>query len=331
MSKRRRGFPSETHVKRGVRIVRGSKELVEKLGRKDSAHVDPAACFKKCCLKTKRFDGAGRNHYLNLEIQERKRKLEKAILKRHFEKIGARVKFRPLIRNRWRRDAGPAFFTIDIDKDKKGSYFDIAVSPEAPEFEILQTVPKERHLLLYSRDGQRFLCGHDERHWFVAPVGGAVSSVRTAKQSLLPPAVWDQVKNLSPGEVDNRKNAVFKRQGEWFFLPTGRAFRNPIVHRKEPLQRTTGSKPHICQELIREGGELVYIVQGRVYSEKEYKERKESDQNFDRFGLRTMIRDPEIYVRGYVRHPDHATIRLNDWHRVFINAELTTSSVTFLD
>ena len=34
-SKLRKGFPSETHVKRGDRIVRGSKELIEKLGRND--------------------------------------------------------------------------------------------------------------------------------------------------------------------------------------------------------------------------------------------------------------------------------------------------------
>jgi len=34
-SKRRKGFPSETNVKRGVRIVHGSKELREKLGRND--------------------------------------------------------------------------------------------------------------------------------------------------------------------------------------------------------------------------------------------------------------------------------------------------------
>ena len=34
-SKRRKGFPSETSVKRGVRIVHGDKELFEKLGRKD--------------------------------------------------------------------------------------------------------------------------------------------------------------------------------------------------------------------------------------------------------------------------------------------------------
>ena len=35
MSKRRRGYPSETRVKRGIRIVHGDKELLEKLGRND--------------------------------------------------------------------------------------------------------------------------------------------------------------------------------------------------------------------------------------------------------------------------------------------------------
>jgi uncharacterized protein YecA (UPF0149 family) len=35
MSKRRRGFPSETRVGRGVRVVHGDKELTEKLGRND--------------------------------------------------------------------------------------------------------------------------------------------------------------------------------------------------------------------------------------------------------------------------------------------------------
>ena len=34
-SKRRKGFPSETQVKRGVRVVHGNKELFEKLGRND--------------------------------------------------------------------------------------------------------------------------------------------------------------------------------------------------------------------------------------------------------------------------------------------------------
>jgi len=34
-SKRRKGYPSETSVKRGLRVVHGDKELSEKLGRND--------------------------------------------------------------------------------------------------------------------------------------------------------------------------------------------------------------------------------------------------------------------------------------------------------
>ena len=34
-SKRRKGYPSETSVKRGIRVLHGDKELLEKLGRKD--------------------------------------------------------------------------------------------------------------------------------------------------------------------------------------------------------------------------------------------------------------------------------------------------------
>ncbi len=35
MSKRRKGYPSETRVKRGAQTVHGDKELIEKLGRND--------------------------------------------------------------------------------------------------------------------------------------------------------------------------------------------------------------------------------------------------------------------------------------------------------
>ena len=34
-SKRRKGYPSEAQVKRGLRVVHGEKELQEKLGRND--------------------------------------------------------------------------------------------------------------------------------------------------------------------------------------------------------------------------------------------------------------------------------------------------------
>jgi uncharacterized protein YecA (UPF0149 family) len=51
MSKRRRGFPSETKVKRGRRVVHGDKELTEKLGRNDLCPCGSGRRFKRCCLE----------------------------------------------------------------------------------------------------------------------------------------------------------------------------------------------------------------------------------------------------------------------------------------
>lgn len=46
MSKHRKGFPSETQVKRGDRIVRGNKELSEKLGRNDPCPCGSGSLFQ---------------------------------------------------------------------------------------------------------------------------------------------------------------------------------------------------------------------------------------------------------------------------------------------
>ena len=45
-SKRRKGFPSETGVKRGDRVVGGAKELIEKLGRNDPCPCGSARSFQ---------------------------------------------------------------------------------------------------------------------------------------------------------------------------------------------------------------------------------------------------------------------------------------------
>lgn len=47
-SKRRKGFPSETHVKRGDRVEGGRKELLAKLGRLIPVRAGLAADFKHC-------------------------------------------------------------------------------------------------------------------------------------------------------------------------------------------------------------------------------------------------------------------------------------------
>jgi hypothetical protein len=47
-----------------------------------------------------------------------------------------------------------------------------------------------------------------------------------------------------------------------------------------------------------------------------------------------MTADPELYAKGTVRHPDHATITLQGWHRVEMNTESRAQAmrfVTFVD
>ena len=46
-SKRKKGYPSETKVKRGYRIVHGEKELFEKLGRNDLCPCGSGRLFQK--------------------------------------------------------------------------------------------------------------------------------------------------------------------------------------------------------------------------------------------------------------------------------------------
>ncbi len=47
-----------------------------------------------------------------------------------------------------------------------------------------------------------------------------------------------------------------------------------------------------------------------------------------------MVRNPELYAKGSVRHQDHNTIVLHGWHRVLMNTEQATRAmqhVAFLD
>ena len=235
----------------------------------------------------------------------------------------------PLWEVRWLKSASRRLptFTIDVSSDRKGEYFEILRGRNAPDFEILQSLPKERHLLMMTSSGRRFLCGHDERHWFSAEVVKPVSSVRDARLALMPSGTEEKVRGISPSEMETRDNSVFKRQGEWFFFPVELQFDESIIHRDEPIQRRAGSKPHICEELVREGGETVYIIYGRVYTEGEYKGLRIEHRR----RARVMRRNALVYVRGYVRHPDHSRIKLDGWHLVQLNNEKVSRNLAFLD
>ena len=62
-----------------------------------------------------------------------------------------------------------------------------------------------------------------------------------------------------PGETNERKLKVLcgHDEREWFFIPTGKAVLEGEIRYKEPLSRGGRSKPHIVDECITFGGELV--------------------------------------------------------------------------
>ncbi|HYM76571.1 MAG TPA: hypothetical protein VE377_11390 [Candidatus Dormibacteraeota bacterium] len=263
------------------------------------------------------------------------------LLERAFEKIGARVKF---------GEPGPAWangrrivqnLALDVRTDAKGEFFFIARNRDAVEELIaLDVQPREKHLLLLSREKgekHRFLLGHDERHWFVAgiPEANPVSRVRDAKLALKPEAVVLSEFCVRRKERDRRRNAARIRQGEWFFVPVHHApIDSLLILRNEPLVRSRGGKPHMCEELYRFGGETVYVSPGFPNGLTDAEYRGFSDAERGRWSWRVMRRNPKVYVRGRVRHTDHATVTLNGWHEVLSNTEHLSKAmrdVVFLD
>lgn len=148
----------------------------------------------------------------------------------------------------------------------------------------------------------------------------------------MPAVVREMAAQIPRSEIDNRRNVVFKRQGEWFFVPVRRDLRAEFVLKNEPMRKTPRNKPHWVQELYRDGGETVYVSGSKVLSQTEYNMAMDtSPERMRKQSWRVMVRNANVYARGTVRHADHSTVWLDGWHRVFMNSEFTTSTVAFLD
>jgi hypothetical protein len=230
---------------------------------------------------------------------------------------------------------------IDIRRDEQGEYFDITHRRDV-EIEVLDVQAQDRHLLLMAREPiagkSKFLCGHDERSWFVAaiPESAKARGVQDAKDALKPQAVWDAMREhgVPMHQRDRRKTKAFVRQGEWFFIPRpGLVVDDKQVLKDEPIQRGSG-KPHMCEFLYRDGGELVHVCSSYPdgLTSLEFSQLKPRERQ--RWDWRMMTRDARVYVRGAVRHSDHETIVLDGWHEVVMNTEAQSRAmrnVAFLD
>ncbi len=189
--------------------------------------------------------------------------------------------------------------------------------------QVLDVQPSDRHLLLMVRHEanragrqdtkEKFLCGHDERHWFVAGVSDSVpvSSVVTAKEALKPDAVRsrERGKRGKRAKRQGRKTDVFIRQGEWFFIPAPDVQVNQkLILTNEPIRRGRG-KPHVCEELYRDGGTTVYVCRQHPngLTVVHYRKLLKVKPGAAKWRWQVMRRDPVAYVRGRISHPDHST------------------------
>lgn len=256
-----------------------------------------------------------------------------------FARMGARFRFVHQDTSRPGAD-----YALDIGTDQRGQYFELRV-PNIVEptldLAVLQVRPEERHLVLLVKKPEvkdRFLCGHDEREWFVAAVPSKATTVAQAREALKPQAIRlaEMRSRLRPSERARRHNAVSVRQGEWFFVPVpDMVVKSTLILRNEPIRRGSG-KPHVVAEVYRSGGETVYVCWRRPSGlrEADYHALIARDPKARKWGWRRMQRNAGVFARGTVRHADHATITLPCWHQVLMNTETqsrTMANVAFLD
>ena len=149
-------------------------------------------------------------------------------------------------------------------------------------------------------------------------------------------AIGARVKISGDGRATDafaRRSPAYVRQGEWFFVPAPEVAQPlTLVLFDEPLSRGRGNA-HVMQFAYRRGGQVVWVGCGhpRGISESEYRRLPEEER---RGQWSQMVRDPEVFAKGAVRHPDHPTVILRGWHRVGMNTEQAARAmphVAFLD
>lgn len=182
-----------------------------------------------------------------------------------------------------------------------------------PEREFVERVwnPEKREsedvVRTTSEAKRRFLVGMDECHLFIAQLTKPATTVKQAHEGLRPRSV--------PAGRAARKLGIV-RQGEWFFQPASpgeleRVERHVAangVERNVRIGRGRGwmpGRPHVVSESV-----LLVLNETRTPVR-----RRGRTVAFE------TVRETLELVRGRIKHPDHRTIELHGWHKVFLNTE----------
>lgn len=274
--------------------------------------------------------------------------MERVRVENMFSKIGARVTIRKGTSNRG------GVVRMNVTTDRGGEHFTLTIHPDIKETDIdiqmLDYDEKLRQMLLFLRfprismdfrgnvlknkggdefEVSRLLVGHDEMHWFVAGVTESLT-VKQAFERLRPAAVTVAMRKSGVKDKNwrKRKNKGFIRQGEWFFVPVHFEDNDKtIIHKNEPIRRPNGGKPHFVEEVVRFGGEVVYVKGDSIITEKEYKKIT----SLDRLHYRQQVKGATVIGRGKVKHPDHHTVELKGWHEIHLSTEAGVSTNAFID
>ena len=92
----------------------------------------------------------------------------------------------------------------------------------------------------------------------------------------------------------------------------------------------------MVEQFYRTGGEAVYYSESkrRILTVHQYRKLLRQRPQTVKDDWHIMQRNMAAYGRGTVRHPDHRTITLHDWHRILMNTESQApamQNVAFLD
>lgn len=264
-----------------------------------------------------------------------------------FKKMGSKININPPTRLRLNPRVSGGH-NIDVRSDEF-----VLRTGKSVDVTVLDVQPKDRHLLLMVKDAKtaKYLCGHDETQWFVAGVPESAKSVEHAMRLLQPEPVRQAIidQRLKHNEQFMRRNKAFIRQGEWFFVPQPELqVKDILVLKNEPIRRGR-ARPHMVELVYRTGG--IQVMPCRHYPNGLTQAQWDASLKHEQAGFvepsrwdkkghgdhckianRWMTRDAEVYAKGTVKHPDHATIKLVGWHRVYLSNEVVDERfMAFLD
>lgn len=169
------------------------------------------------------------------------------------------------------------------------------------QIEVVRRTPnRKRH----------FLCGLDERQLFIAQLPRSVSTVREAHACL-------KTTTVSFAEGQGIKAA---RQGEWFFLE---ATAEETARIEEGVEKNLLVIEHavpigpFTDGSARGRGKRVRQFRGNPHTVDELVVLPGTPVT----GGAWPVRGREVFIRGRVRHVDHATVKFSGWRKVIRNAE----------